>query len=169
MRRFRRTRAGHVAVTLASNEAEILGSLPGQIVQLLEEPARPGAAEDPVVTRLFPRAYLDPTEEEAEAEWRALVLPDLLRQKLDALSVVTDALARARVRRNRVEVDLTDDEAAAWLGALNDLRLVLGTRLEVTDDLDVSAMVDDDARGPEYALYAWLTWIQGELIEVLLF
>ena len=54
----------------------------------------------------------------------------------------------------------------AWLGVLNDTRLVLGARLGVTeDDHDVAP---DDPRAPAFAMYHWLTWVQGELVEQLL-
>lgn len=168
MRRFRRTREGRIAVALAAPDAELLASLPAQLVALLEAPAGDDARPDPALDRLFPHAYLDPTEEEAERQWRALVLPDLVRRKLDAAAVVGDSLARARTRRGRSEVELEPEEADAWLGALNDLRLVLGTRLGVTDDTDPAALARDHPQAPQYALYAWLTWIQGDLVEALL-
>ena len=54
----------------------------------------------------------------------------------------------------------------AWLGVLNDTRLVLGTRLGVTED-----EVDIDPESPEaqpWVVYYWLTHLQGELIDQLL-
>ena len=54
------------------------------------------------------------------------------------------------------------DDAAAWLTGLNDLRLVLGTRLGVTEETYA-----DEPRHPGLAVYGWLTWLQGELVEAL--
>ena len=63
---------------------------------------------DPARSRLFPRAYLDPTEESEEAEWQALVHPELLRERLDALELITGDARRAAStqgdwRRDRVD------------------------------------------------------------------
>ncbi len=116
--------------------------------------------------RLFPRAYLDPTAETEEAEWQALVGPSLLRERLDALELITVTLARAELVGDWWQIDLTSDEVHAWLGVLNDTRLVLGTRLGVTEEERELDPADPEA-GP-YALYQWLTWVQNDLVEQLL-
>ena len=54
----------------------------------------------------------------------------------------------------------------AWLGVLNDTRLVLGTRLGVTEEEHVLDPADPDAGA--YALYQWLTMVQGDLVQELL-
>ena len=96
------------------------------------------ATADPVLERLFPRAYLDPTEEEAEAEWQRLVHDDLVDGRRQALATVERTLAGAMVRRGRFELTLNEEQAQAWLAVINDARLALGTRLEVTEDIDLS-------------------------------
>jgi hypothetical protein len=58
-------------------------------------------------------------------------------------------------------------QVEAWCGALNDLRLVLGERLGVTEELYEQGIDRNDPRAPELALYGWLTWLQGEVVEVL--
>lgn len=95
-----------------------------------------------------------------------MVHPDLLRQRLDALELLTSSLERATEDKDTREVALTPDDVQAWLGVLNDTRLVLGTRLGVTEeepDIDPDA---PEARG--YAIYFWLTALQGDLIDMLL-
>ena len=127
----------------------------------LRERVRRARRAIPDAERLFPHAYLDPTEEEAEAEYEALVQPDLLRQRLDALELVTSSFTRAVEAGEWREIALTPDDVGAWLGVLNDTRLVLGTRLEVTEDArDVD---DDDPNVVAYRIYDWLTYLQGEL------
>ena len=59
------------------------------------------------------------------------------------------------------------EEAQAWLTALNDLRLVLGTRLDVSDESLLEDLAEDDPRAPELALYAYLSWLQEQLVEAL--
>jgi len=163
-KRFKR-RGESVVVTLPEGEVELLRSIPSQLEEILRAERDP---EDPVFNRLFPTAYLDPTQEEAEREWQELVFPELLRQRLDALALVTSTLERGSVRRGSVEVTLTAPEVEAWLGVLNDARLTIGTQLGVTEDLDER---DVDPKSPDAAglvLYDWLTWLEGELVDTLL-
>jgi hypothetical protein len=160
-KRFRAGRDGALTVSLAEEELGLLRSLPEQLRDVFE-----GDEEDPARARLFPRAYLDPTAESEEAEWQALVGPSLLRERLDALQLITVTLGRAVLVGEWWQIDLTTDEVQAWLGVLNDTRLVLGTRLGVTEEERALDPADPEA-GP-YALYQWLTWVQGDLVEELL-
>lgn len=162
--RWKRFRSGPddtLVVSLAPQEMQLLEQMPSQLREVFDAPAT-----DPGAARLFPRAYLDPTEEEAELEYEALVQPDLLRQRLDALTLVTASFDRAITAGEWHEIALTPDDVAAWLGVLNDLRLVLGTRLGVTED--ERQMDDHDPNLAAFAVYDWLTYLQGELIEQLL-
>ncbi len=160
-KRFRAGKDGTLTVSLAEEELQLLRSLPEQLREVFE-----GDEDDPARARLFPRAYLDPTAESEEAEWQALVGPSLLRERLDALDLITTALARAQLVGDWWQVDLTPDDVQAWLGVLNDTRLVLGTRLGVTEEERELDPADPEA-GP-YALYQWLTWVQSDLIDELL-
>jgi hypothetical protein len=154
-----------VRLTLSEPERELLVGLPEQLRALYVN----DAADDPVTQRLFPRAYLDPTEEAKEREWEALVRPDLLAERLAALEQVIGALAGAEPgRRGRLVLDLGEDDVPALLGVLNDARLALGTTLEVTEETDIGALDPSDPAFPAFAAYGWLTYLQGELIETLL-
>jgi hypothetical protein len=160
-RRFRRGSGDALTVSLAEEELAFMRALPEQLRDVFDE-----ETDDPARARLFPRAYLDPTAESEEAEWQALVGPSLLRERLDALALITVTLDRATSEGDWWQIDLTPEEVQAWLGVLNDTRLVLGTRLGVTEeerDLDPA----DPEAGP-YALYQWLTWVQADLVQELL-
>ena len=63
---------------------------------------------------------------------------------------------------------LSAEEADAWLRALNDLRLVLGTRLDVQEDTFASDLRPDDPNAPALAVYGWLSWQQEQLVAVLI-
>lgn len=162
-RRFRATRHGLV-VSLTEPEIELFRRLPEELRGLLEAEDK---TDDPVVQRLFPHAYLDPTEERAEDHWQEQVHPELLRERVAALTLVTATLDGATSTKNGVEVVLGDDDVAAWLGVLNDLRLTLGTQLGITEDTDFDDLDPDDAATPAVGIYSWLTWFQGELVETL--
>ncbi len=163
-RRFKRKGDG-VAVSLPVQEVEILRTVPGQLGDVLRRPRDP---DDEVSRRLFPTAYLDPTQEEAEQEWQELVHPELLRERLARLDIVTESLARGVERRGAIEVVLAPEEVEAWLGVLNDARLALGTNLGVTEDPDEHTIDPDTPEGAGYAMYHWLTWLEGDLVETLL-
>src|SRR5919202_5981179 len=142
---FRR-RHHAIEVSLDLGEAAILTRLCNELSSLFSAPP-PAAGEenaDRVLERLFPRAYLDPTEEKAEAEWQELVHGDLVEGRQQAVSTVRRVLAGTRPHRGRLEATLTEEEAQAWLAVLNDARLALGTSLDVTEDLDFSRLDPDD-------------------------
>lgn len=162
--RFERSGEG-MRLTLSEAEHELLRTLPDELRELYED----DTGADDARARLFPRAYLDPTEEHSEDEWQELVHPELLRDRLDALVRVVDALGGASTsRRGVVVVELGSDDVPALLGVLNDARLTLGTRLGVTDEMDLSELDPSDRRAPMLAAYSWLTYLEGELVETLL-
>ena len=154
-----------VVVTLDANEIDLLRTIPDEVRRALEKPA---SKDDAVYNRLFPSAYLDPTEEGAEQEWQELVHPELLQSRLTALELVTTTLDRAVTKRGRAEVELAPEEVEAWLGVVNDARLTLGTRLGVTEDAESEAIDPSDPTAPTHAVYGWLTWFENDLVETLL-
>jgi hypothetical protein len=162
--RFERRGEG-VLVSLEANEVELLRRVPAELQTVL---ARPPTKDDPVYNRLFPSAYLDPTEESAEQEWQELVHPELLRERLAALELVISTLDRAATKRGRTELELAPDEVEAWLAVLNDARLALGTRLGVTEEAEAEEIDPKSPEAAAHALYAWLTWLQNDLVETLL-
>ncbi len=58
-------------------------------------------------------------------------------------------------------------EAQAWLGSLNDLRLTIGSRLEITEDRHESFadLAEDDPRFVLFHVYDWLTFLQETLVH----
>jgi hypothetical protein len=161
--RWRRFRAAgdDLVLSLTPEEAEFLAGLPAEMREVLE-----GPLDDPAGQRLFPSAYLDPTEEQGEAEWQAMIVPDLLRARLDALDLVGATLARAQQEGSWMLITLTPDEVQAWLGVLNDTRLVLGSRLGVTEDDD--CIQADPTQAGAFQVYEWLTQLQSDLVDQLL-
>jgi len=158
-------KGGVTRLTLEPGERDLLRHLPDELRSLY----RTDPTDDPAVQRLFPRAYLDPTEDEAEEMWRALQAPELLRQRLDALERLAMVLDDASTdRKGRSVVVLAEDDVPALLRVLNDARLTLGTRLEVTDETGLAALDPSDPRTPAFAAYGWLTYLEGELVELLL-
>ena len=164
---FRRNRANGFDVVLDAGEAAVLTRLCEELTTLFSTDGDTGEKADPVLERLFPRAYLDPTEEEPEADWQRFAHGDLVDGRRRALAVVEGTLAGAEARRGRFELTLDEDQAQAWLSVLNDARLALGTRLEVTEDMDMSGLDPDDPDTAPFAVYWWLGLMEERLIDVL--
>jgi hypothetical protein len=150
-RRIKRDRKGGYRLDLPREERQLLASLPGQLREVLqsEEP-------DPGLRRLFPPAYAD--DPEADDEYRRLMREDLLEGKLAALRVVEETAYAER---------LTDEDLEAWLGAIESLRLYLGTQLDVGEEIYESALDPDDPDAPALALYGYLSWLQEQAVEAL--
>lgn len=140
-----------------------------------------GPPSDPVLARLFPDAYgsgpgaADEAEDEeareASAEFRRYTENDLRAVKReDGLAVVRALDSLTPVGEQGAVLRLGKDNCRQWAGALNDLRLALGTRLEVSDDEDngLYSLPDSDPRKPMVMAYLWLGGLQESLVEALL-
>jgi hypothetical protein len=158
---FKRVGRDRVRVRLAQDELAVLRGLPDQLRTVLGEDE-----DEPVNRRLFPPAYLDVADIERDVEYRRLMHDDLVREKLANLDLVTGSLERGSTSVRRWTVELTDEEATAWLGVLNDLRLALGVRLDITEDYD-GDVDDTDPRAPAFRLLSYLGWLEEQLLDAL--
>ena len=141
---------GGVEVRLPSGLRDVLRSLCDQLETLLttEDPS-----SDPALARLSPAAY--PDDPLRELEFEQMAGDDLAAGRLAALRELRDT-AGAEV--------LEEEQALAWLRTLNDLRLVLGTRLDITEESGVEDFAGDEASEAAFELYGALNMIQGELL-----
>lgn len=146
-----------IQLTLDHAEADVLRNLVDDLKLLLKADV---AEPDPVVERLFPPAYDDPDDQRAYSE---LIGGELRSTKLQMVEVVEKALGA----RGPVAATLAPDEADPWLACLADLRLAIGTRLEVTEE-DMAREVDPvDANASAMLVLHWLSYLQGSLLESL--
>jgi uncharacterized protein DUF2017 len=141
---------GRFEVRLSGHERALLRGLPVALDDLIvAEPA------DPSLRRLFPPAYEDT---ELDAEYQGLMGAELLGGRRASLLALAETVDREHV---------SEDELHAWLSALNDLRLVLGTRLGVTEETYEDGIDEADPQADDLALYAYLTWLQDGILEAL--
>ena len=63
---------------------------------------------------------------------------------------------------------LSAEELDAWLRALTDLRLALGTRLDVDEDTYTRDIDPRDPRAYELSVFAYLSWLQEQAVEAAL-
>jgi len=139
-----------VRVDLPPDDQELLRTVLPQLREMLM------AADDPALRRLSPPARAD--DDDAEAAYREMVDGDLLVQRLEAIEIVEEGIDG---------VDLDEAGITAWMQSLNALRLVLAGRLDIDilgndplEDLD-----DDDPRMPIAAVYEWLGFLLGSLVD----
>jgi len=175
---FRRTITGRISCRLEEPERSLLAHLTRELIDMVEpeapqEDQDPLAAmvgiesdvsrpSDPAVARLFPDAYLD--DATASDDFRRYTERSLRSSKLANAHTVLDTLDSSGEK-----LTLAQGPAAAWLGTLNDLRLVLGSRLGVTDEghqipEDVS---EDDPSVGLHHIYDWLTYLQETLVQAM--
>ena len=198
MEPFRRTRGGGARAWIAASEASLLRSLVGQVMTLVapegseaphspsglagwedidaleallaepggpadgENPEDPQAPDDPVLARLLPDGYRD--DPEAAGEFRRYTESGLRSAKQQVAQEVLDTLPDTGGR-----IQLTREQAVAWLKALNDVRLALGIRLGVTEEFEEQwgRLGQDDPQWAAFEVYAWLGAVQESLVQAL--
>jgi hypothetical protein len=109
--------------------------------------------------RLLPDGHR--SDPELAADYRELTESSLRSGKSDDLAIV-----RATLPDGGGEVRLDPDQAASWLRTSNDLRLALGTRLDITEDTEPPDEIADE-QDQQLAVYYWLTALQGSLVDAL--
>lgn len=147
--RIRRVGPGEFTLRIPAADRRILRQLPGQLRSVLR-------SDHPGLRRFFPSAY--PDDPDKSAEYDAMVREELLAGKEQSLEIF----------ERTIEADRLDAEGlGAWLGALNDLRLFLGTSLDVTEETYEEPLPPDDPNAQAYAIYAYLSWLEEQVVEAL--
>ncbi|MGI5455226.1 DUF2017 domain-containing protein [Streptomyces sp. CA-249302] len=189
---------GGAAVALDDVEISIIRSLAVQLLELIgpgpgedapddplaelfaEGPTEP--PRDPVLRRLFPDAYSDPEgtpgpkeaqeQQEYSAEFRRYTENDLRAGKRDnALAVIRSLDSLTPALDGGAVLKLSVGESRQWLNSLNDLRLAIGSRLEIQDEDDTDLLYrlpDEDPRKPMVMAYLWLGGLQETLVTTLM-
>jgi Domain of unknown function (DUF2017) len=188
---FRRSR-GKVSARFTASQAVTLRNLVSQVAELMGDvtapgPAGPGPArreepevsleemiamlgaagptsppEDPVLARLLPDAYRD--DPEAAGEFRRYTEQDLRSGKVAAAQTVL-----ATLPAKGGQVRLGPEDAQAWLRAINDVRLAIGTLLGITEDYEdeLERASWADPRSAYLEVYHWLGYMQDSLVRAL--
>lgn len=184
----RHRRSKRAIATFSVFEADLLRSLAAQLVELLHNESAVAATErdplealldfsgpttepeDPVLRRLFPNAYRG--DDEAAGEFRRYTEGALRDGKARAAACVIDVLEEAGLPPEpsgediTIDVELDPETALVWMRSLTDLRLALGTRLEVEEgDEDYwYSLPDEDPRAQAHHIYEWLGFLQETLV-----
>jgi hypothetical protein len=147
--RITSARDGGVDIRLERELRELLGSLARQLRELIDDPT---AQDSPGLARLFPPASMD---DPMEALGFEQLMGEALRDgKREAAAVVIATAGNEH---------LDAEQTLAWMRCLNDIRLVLGTRLEVEEDTDMEELFRDPLTEQAAIMYTALS----ELVEML--
>ncbi len=173
---FQRTATGRIVLRVDQVERGLLGSVARQVIDLVkpEEPSAdqdPLAAQlgwiegdvqvsdDPAVARLLPDAYADPDD---ARDFRRFTENDLRQAKVQHATTVIEEIERSGEK-------ITVGSPDSWLGTLNDARIAIGTRIQITEDNheELSHLPEDDPRAGLFHVYDWLTFLQESLVRCL--
>ncbi|HEX2903216.1 MAG TPA: DUF2017 family protein [Jatrophihabitans sp.] len=140
-------KADVLRVQLADSESSLLAGLIDDFATMLAEPD----LTDPALHRLFPDGYAD--DQDASAEFRELVQTDLKLGRSGRLEQ-----CRAELPDGAGTISLDVEAVDRWLRVINDLRLTLGTRLGVSEKVEL------DSLDPVANIYHWLSAVQELLV-----
>lgn len=177
--RFRSALALHEAGLLRNLIGSVLGMLEAresgsppdeleQITGMRTGNTRPPA--DDTTRRLLPDFYRPqgPGQDAAvdadslNAALRSLHEPQIIDAKRAAAQQVLDTIPEQGGR-----LELTEDQANAWIAAVNDVRLALGTVLKIGPD-GPEQLPAGDVAAAQLNVYQWLTVLQEFLVVALM-
>ena len=75
--------------------------------------------------------------------------------------------AMATLERTAEARDLSEDELLSWMGAVNDFRLVLGTRIDITEEAGERDYPPDHPDHDAFQVYGYLTWLEDGMLRAL--
>lgn len=139
---------------IGDDERQLVTRLLTELSQLLM-----GEPDDPRLVRIFPPAYHLADDAEADAEYQRLMREELVASRLSGITTVNAALQSGEVA--------SEETMVAFVQAINGLRLVLGTMLDVSEDQDSDDIYDDDPLAGEHHLYNFLSWLLDWAVRAL--
>jgi hypothetical protein len=151
---------GSLDARLSDAEAEALRRVAADILDELKDTADPG------MRRLFPPAY--EKEPELEQEFASLTRDELLERKRNGALAVIASIDGGKTKRGLWSARLDEETSQSWLGLINDARLILGTRLNVTDDEPHEPLPPDHPDAPSHNIYIYLSALEWSLVETLM-
>jgi hypothetical protein len=175
---FRRSVTGRISVKLDVVERGLLRSLAEQVIAMVEPDDRPtdpleamvginpnaSEPQDPALARLLPQAYLD--DDEAAAEFRRFTDHSLREDKANNARMVLADIADDSER-----IRIAPEHVGGWLKFFSDVRITIGVRIGITDELSAAELADlpegDPLAGMAH-IYDWLTYLQETLVRAVM-
>lgn len=174
MASINRSLTSRIVVRVDDDEKAVLQQLVTQLLELIEPDVSPSSSDplaelmnlgtdvpkpdDPAKLRLFPDAYAQ--DSDASAEFRRYT-----QGALAELKVANAHTVEATLSRSGNKLTLSEAEAFAWMGTLNDVRLTIGVRLGVTEENSEELLNESHPNSMMAHIYHWLTYLQDSLIH----
>jgi hypothetical protein len=152
---------GWLDVRLTSDWAEAFRNVATDLLDELKD------TTDPDLRRLFPPAYTD--DPKREEEFEVMTRDDLMIRKRNAAEAVVKSIDKGKSRKGTWSGRIDQELSMAWLAVMNDARLILGTRLNVTDDMEPEPLPYEDPNAPQHNLYLLLGALESSMIDALMF
>lgn len=143
-------------VDLGEDESALVRRLTGELRSLLTDDD-PNDEARALIARLFPVAY--PDDPENEAEYQRLMRDELVQSKLASFDIIDGALTD--------DTPVDEGRLIAIMQSINSIRLVLGAMLDVSDDPDIAEVTEGHEDSAEYALYGYLSWLLEWCVKAL--
>lgn len=137
-------RDGSFSINLAADERATLVGFIEQLRAIVE-----GGPDDPRMARLFPVAYH--ADADRDAEYQSFMRDELQQSKMTAINSAIAVLES--------DQPLTEAQLTGFMTVLNQLRLVLGTLLDVGESDDEDDISEDDPTFGQHQLYGYLGWL----------
>jgi hypothetical protein len=139
-------------------EVEILQQLIGELTDVIDtsNTADPHSSQQAILDRLFPAAYHD--DADAEAEFRRFTSTGLADRKVGNAQAVCDSLTAAERRGTHVVLELSAAQCQPWLRTLTDLRLTLAVALGIDSEDEVPPATAEEEWLAD--VYNWLGFVQ---------
>jgi hypothetical protein len=141
---------GTYTINLQDHERETMLDLVGQLETVLSS-----GLDDERLRRLYPTAYNENPEH--DAEYQGFMRDELTQSRAASIATVREMLSS--------DSPVTENQLGAFMMVLNNLRLILGTLLDVNEDDD-----EPDETDPLYGqwqLYGYLGWLLEWVISSL--
>lgn len=140
-------RDGTFTVRFPDHVIVMIVELAGQLDAMLDD-------DRPELRRLFPTAY--PGDAERDAGYQVFAHSELVDQRRANLT---------RLQASSSGGPISADDLMAWMHVVNDLRLVLGTVLDVSED--EPDIAEDDPRSDGFEIYHLLGAVLEEIVSAL--
>ena len=141
---------GTFTINLQVHERETMLDLVGQLETVLGS-----GPDDERLRRLYPTAYNENPEH--DAEYQGFMREELTQSRAASIATVREMLSS--------DSPVTENQLGAFMMVLNNLRLILGTLLDVNEDDDEPE--ETDPLYGQWQLYGYLGWLLEWVISSL--
>lgn len=145
-----RNPSGSFAIELRDDHRDLLRMLAADMRDVVLN-------REPTAWRLFPNPYQDDPLQ--ALQYDEMMSDDLREKRLASLQLLEETCDAT---------ELTEEQLHRWMTAVNDIRLVLGTQLDVTEESDWSDFPEESREEAVFSVYQLLGWLLEEIVQAMM-